>query len=364
MSEKKTITFLINSLNVGGAEKVCVTLCNGLVNKGVNVSLIVVHPSTPLESKLDERVNLIKLGYDKIYKASWGIVNVCRKLKTDSLMVFDPELYVLAHISKTIFCKKFKLIFRCINTLSKSFQYYSTNRQKYLNKPLIKTVLRLSDNIIAQSTGMKADLVNNFKVEESKITVIPNPAIMLSKIDENEAIAKEKIVLFVGRIAPQKGLNYLFEAFEKVIRLYPSYKLLIVGKGQEPYESEIKNLANEMNLTNNISFEGNQSNVSTFYKRAKLTVLTSLFEGFPNVLVESISLGTPVVSFDCKSGPRDIIENDINGILVPYLDVNFFAKSIESVISNQKVFYEEDVIRSSKKFHIEAIIEDYEKIIF
>ena len=83
--------------------------------------------------------------------------------------VFDPELFVLAYASKTIFRKKFKLIFRCYNTLSKSFKFYSSKRYDYVNKPLIKAVLRLSKNIIAQSSGMKIDLVRNFKLRSQKL---------------------------------------------------------------------------------------------------------------------------------------------------------------------------------------------------
>lgn len=359
MKKKETVTFLINSLNIGGSEKVCVTLSNELIKKGFNVNLIVVNPSTPLEEKLHIKVNIIKLGYDKIYKSSSSVINTCRKINTDSLMVFDPELFVLAYASKTIFRKKFKLIFRCYNTLSKSFKFYSSKRYDYVNKPLIKAVLRLSKNIIAQSSGMKIDLVRNFKVKESKIIVIPNPAIVLD--NSEEIVSKENIILYVGRISPQKGLKYLLSAFEKVIKSFPNYRLLIVGNGEEIYVSNIKRLADEMNLSNEISFEGNQTNISKYYKKAKVTVLSSLFEGFPNVLVESISLGTPIVSFDCESGPKDIIQNHVNGFLVPMLNVEELATSIIKLIENP--LQKKSIIKSSESFSLETVVSAYIKVL-
>ena len=359
MKRNETVTFLINSLNIGGSEKICVTLSNELIEQGFNVNLIVVNPSTPLEEKLHIKVNIIKLGYDKIYKSSFSVISTCRKINTDSLMVFDPELFVLAYASKTIFRKKFKLIFRCYNTLSKSFKFYSSKRHDYINKPLIKAVLRLSKNIIAQSNGMKIDLVKNFNVQESKIIVIPNPAIVLD--NSKEPVTKENIILFVGRIAPQKGLFYLIEAFEKVIKICPNYKLLIVGKGKQTYENIVKNMVNEKNLNKNIIFEGTQKNISKYYRKARVTVLSSLFEGFPNVLVESISLGTPVVSFDCESGPIDIIQNEINGFLVPMLNVEKFATSIIRLINNP--LSEEKIILSSEIFSLETVVSSYIKVL-
>ncbi len=359
MKNKKTITFLINSLQVGGSEKVCITLCNELSNLDYHVNLIVINPNTPLEKMVHKKVNLYKLGYEKIYLSFFKVVRFCGTLNTKSLIVFDPELYVFAHISKILFRRKFNLIFRCYNTLSKSFNYYKSNRHNYINKPLIKFFLKISSRIVAQSTGMKKDLVQNFNVIEKNITIIPNPSLVLN--NSKCKTKKEDIILFVGRIAPQKGLEFLIRIMESVLNRFPNYKLLILGEGDIDYENKIKKLVKNTGLVDKIIFEGIKHNTSEYYQKAKMTVLTSLFEGFPNVLVESISFGTPVVSFNCESGVSDIIIDGINGYLIPIFDIEQFIDSVEKLIKNP--LDENRIIKTSEKFSIEKITKAYLEIL-
>ena len=114
-----------------------------------------------------------------------------------------------------------------------------------------------------------------------------------------------------------------------------------------------------MHLSNFVNFEGFQSELIPYYTRAKATVLTSIYEGFPNVLVESMSAGTPVIAFDCPSGPRDIIIPNENGILVDYLNVADFAQAIIDITSGNVTFDKKRIIDSCKRFDIKETIEQY-----
>ena len=136
----------------------------------------------------------------------------------------------------------------------------------------------------------------------------------------------------------------------------------MVGEGELIQELEEQIMKRQ--LSEYIIIEGFQNDLIPFYTRAKATVLTSLREGFPNVLVESISVGTPVISFNCPSGPKDIIIPNVNGILVEHLNVDDFSKAIIDIVNSNIKFDKQKVIDSSKRFSSEKVILKYEEILF
>ena len=122
----------------------------------------------------------------------------------------------------------------------------------------------------------------------------------------------------------EKAFHHAIKAFAKLSNEFPKLRLKIVGKGS--LEKKLKQIAKDYKVDDRVDFEGFQKNLIPYYIHAKATVLTSLFEGFPNVLIESIFLNTPVVAFDCNSGPGEIIKDGINGYLVKYQDVDELKK--------------------------------------
>src|SRR5690606_37684775 len=126
-------------------------------------------------------------------------------------------------------------------------------------------------------------------------------------------------------------------------------------------EKELKNLALDLGISDRVVFKGYQSDIIPFYLNAKVTLLTSLFEGFPNVLLESIALGTPVVAFNCPSGPSEIIINGINGYLSKYLDEEHLEKHLtESLCRNWDPLV---VSKTVYKFRKEIIVDEYIKFL-
>jgi glycosyltransferase involved in cell wall biosynthesis len=211
---------------------------------------------------------------------------------------------------------------------------------------------------------MKEDMVKNFSIAESKITIIPNPAYNLISIttDSTEYKMDSQEILFVGRLTFDKGLNHLLDIFSIALSQLPELHLRIVGEGE--LKKMVQDKIKKMGLSKSISLEGYQANLLPYYSNAKATVLTSVREGFPNVLVESISFGTPVISFDCPSGPRDIIVKNVNGILIEHLNTKEFAKAIINVVNGNIKFDKQKVIETSYRFNLERIINQYEKLLF
>jgi glycosyltransferase involved in cell wall biosynthesis len=277
--------------------------------------------------------------------------------------VFNIELAILAIIIKKIFFLKTIIFFRSINTLSQAYKFPESIWEKIFAPIAIRRILPYCDKIIAQSNGMKMDLIDHFKMDKNKIFTIFNPAINLAEIEllENEYENPKNNFLYVGRLRPQKGLVNLIKIFSRVKKENPDITLTLVGEG--PEKEKLEELTHKLGISHSVRFMGYQPNPYLFFIRAKATVLTSEYEGFPNVLVESIATGTPVIAFDCPSGPADIIEPGVNGILVPNQDFDAFAEAMQLVTNDKIKFKKQEVINTSRKFSIDTIVGKYEELI-
>jgi glycosyltransferase involved in cell wall biosynthesis len=360
----KKITMLVFSLRHGGAEKVCLTLCNEFVKRNYETELWIVDNSeSSLTKQLDKTIRVFALNKMHVRNTVIPLANLLLTRKPKRLLIFHIELAIVAILLKKLLFLKTIIIVRSINTLSQAFTYPKNIWEKYFAKNVIRRVLIYSDKLVAQSTGMKNDLINRFNIPPEKLITIHNPAHMISAVEINFPVDQvmENEFLYVGRLNPQKGLTNLLRAFKLAHEQNPNIQLTIVGEGSE--KEKLLKLTDELCLTGNIRFEGFQPQTDKYYKRAKATLLTSNFEGFPNVLVESISLGTPVISFNCPSGPDDIIEPGLNGIIVPHLNVKKFAEAILAVANKEVLFNRQKIIDSSKRFSIDTILDQYEHML-
>ena len=360
----KSICILNNTLNPGGAEKNCVIICNELVKKGINVELWITRlGNTPLIKLLDDRVQVKSIPGRRIRFTLFHLKKMMVNCKSKTLLIFNIELLVPAYFINKIYHLNLKIVARSISTLSLAYNQQGVFGKKIWFQ-LIQYTLNRIDSMIAQSSGMKEDMVKNFSIAESKITIIPNPAYNLISIttDSTEYKMDSQEILFVGRLTFDKGLNHLLDIFSIALSQLPELHLRIVGEGE--LKKMVQDKIKKMGLSKSISLEGYQANLLPYYSNAKATVLTSVREGFPNVLVESISFGTPVISFDCPSGPRDIIVKNVNGILIEHLNTKEFAKAIINVVNGNIKFDKQKVIETSYRFNLERIINQYEKLLF
>ncbi len=263
--------------------------------------------------------------------------------------------------------------------------------------------------IIANSEGVKNDLIENFSLQPSSIEVIINAfnveAIEAIASEEiNKSAYGEKFIVSVGRIDDSKAFWHIIRVFSRVKRSFPGYKLAIIGDGK--YRSKLMRYCSELGLKiwhqfqneylksvedPDVYFLGIQHNPFQYMARAKLFILSSLYEGFPNVLVEAMACGTPVMSSDCRSGPREILAPDTDfryetkmpeyakyGILMPVFDgawrgadepltheEQVWADEIVKVLSNEELLkrYEEVGKSRAQDFSIEKIIPQWERVI-
>ena len=195
-----------------------------------------------------------------------------------------------------------------------------------------KFVYKYSDKVIAISDGVAQDLIKNFNLSPNKVRVIYNP----SADPEIKNLSNENvthpwfqidipIIIGIGRLTHQKDFSTLIKAFS-ILRKEKDCKLIIIGEGSE--RSKIESLISKENLKDDIELMGFQVNPWKYLSKSNLFVLSSLWEGFGNVIVESMYLGTPVISTDCPSGPREILKNGDLGILVPPADPELLSTEI------------------------------------
>ena len=206
--------------------------------------------------------------------------------------------------------------------------------KRILWRILILLLYPLADKHIAVSKGVAKAMSKYGGVNISRIAVIPNPVISeeifsLADIRVQHPFfdLNEPVVLFVGRLSYEKDIPNLIYAFKKVQDSAPSH-LILVGDG--PDRAKLEKLVCEENISKRVSFVGHQDNPYPYYAQSDLFVLSSTREGLPTVLIEALAFGLKVVSTDCPSGPREILNNGVYGQLVRPGDSAALANSIIS----------------------------------
>ena len=358
---KKKITFLISSLAGGGTEGVCVNIANGLSQRGWIVDLLVLNCKDEVyTNRLRKEVNLIVLDVNNARYSLIPILKYLIKYKPQKILVFNYELAIILVLLKKCFSLKISIIARNMNAFSKNIDKNSMKwNDKIINAVIIKLYCKV-DYVINQCIGMRDDLLNVYPELKYKTNFIYNP---VSEVIENNDIiyeisddAPEEYLLCVGRLEEQKAVHYAIEALSELLLSYPMLRLKIVGQGS--LECELKKLTVDLNIENRVDFEGFQKNIVPYYLNARATLLTSLYEGFPNVLVESITIGTPVISFNCTSGPSEIIQNGVNGYLVDDFKTKQLIEACKKTLETN--WSKEEIIKSSKQYRLDDVINRYE----
>jgi glycosyltransferase involved in cell wall biosynthesis len=186
-------------------------------------------------------------------------------------------------------------------------------------------------NAVAVQTEAVAHWVAR-EIGPLRTAVIPNPVRLLTVPPEIERNPAAPTLIAMGRLVPQKGFDLLIEAFARLADKHSAWRLTIVGEGALRGELEVQ--AARQGLAERVHFTGRVADPEAHLGRADVFVLSSRYEGFPNVLLEAMSLGLPVVSFDCPSGPSAIIRHREDGVLVPAGDVSALAAALDGVMTD------------------------------
>ena len=195
--------------------------------------------------------------------------------------------------------------------------------------------------------------------ELKNICVIPDP---LSFIPTKHSELKEKRVIAVGRYVFQKGFDLLLQAWSKIEKLYPDWQLAIFGDGDRtPYEKQMKALEID---NKRCHLNGPTSNIQQEYINSSIFVFSSRFEGFGMVLVEAMACGLPVVSFDCPCGPKDIVKDGKDGILVEKGNIDLLGSSLSILMNDESLrqSMSKEGLNNVQRFRIDKIAECWQML--
>ena len=306
------IGLLITKLNGGGAERTAANLSSLFDEYGEEVYLITFDGSNityPYKGKLiDLSLGINKNVFDAIKKNIKRIIKVKKIKKKYNLDVCISFLDTpnLVNVLSGGKCKKIVSI----------RNYLSLEKPSFIRKQLIRFSSIRADKTVCISKNGEYDMRNFFKIKEKKLCTIYNPVDIKSllTIEEDYTFDKEFSDYFnivtMGRLTYQKGQWNLIYAIKDIVVQYPKVRLYILGDGE--LKNELEELVKKLELEEHVFFLGFISNAHKFLRQCDLFVLTSLFEGLGNVLLEAMALGLPVISTDCKSGPREIIAPNSN----------------------------------------------------
>lgn len=321
--QKVKIALIIPTLRRGGAERVMSILANEFSLDNFEVHLITWAQGEDGYT-INENVTQHRIGFfskNKIHRLFSVLLTYARLRK--KLKEIQPKVILSFMIKSNILS--------LIASRGLDIPTFVSDRSNPKKKvPKVEEILRKkmykkASGIIAQ-TDLARQVIKN-KTNHSNIAVIQNPA---REVELYSKIEREKIIISVGRLVPEKGQKYLLKAFS--LCKDENWKVIFLGQG--PLLENLQSYSIELGISENCLFLGEVENVDEWLAKASIFAFPSISEGFPNALIEGMMAGLPCVSFDCDAGPSDIIENTKNGFLVELKNTEVFANRLSQLISN------------------------------
>lgn len=353
------IAFHFPKLASGGVEKMRIILARELIERGVEVDFVLCSAEGEYLEQVPPKVRIVDLKASRTIKSLLPLVRYIKTTKPDYLISSLGPQNIISILAKKLCSVETKFFVTQHNALALQAKTKNDFQQR-LVPHIYRWALPHADGVIAVSHGIAKDIEAVTKFPKSKIHVIYNPAYTEHpSTPANANCDGDEYILSIGRLVEQKGFDNLIDAFNRVCDAHPNLKLLILGSG--PLKNTLSKQISELNLAKKVHLLGFQSNPEEYMRKAKLFVLASRHEGFGNVIVEALSVGTPVVSTDCDFGPSEILENGKYGALVPVGDVEKMADAISKALSS-----EHDTIKLKSRgaeFSPSAIVDKYLSII-
>ncbi len=361
------------SFEKGGVEKILVNLINFILTKNYEIILISSNFKKQLIKKkknfkyvnLNSKKNIfLNDRISRSFSAYSKLREVLKEQKKDNFIVFSLQSSILAIIACKILGHRHKVVVRNAEDPIYSAIYAENKIISYFVLFLKLIFYNFSDGIITNSKGSKLSL-NKFLLNKN-IEAIYNP--YLKKKSNRNKKKRSNIILSVGRLTKQKDFRSLIFAFYKIKDKIINYNLIIIGEGE--LKNSLIKLTKDLKIDKRVKFLGWRNKLEKYYKKSKLFVLSSLYEGLGNVLIDAINYEVPIVTTNCKSGPSEIINNKKGGYLSLVSDSDDLSKKILFALKNYNLskkkilFAKKNINRFLKSKNSLKYLEYIEKVFY
>jgi GalNAc-alpha-(1->4)-GalNAc-alpha-(1->3)-diNAcBac-PP-undecaprenol alpha-1,4-N-acetyl-D-galactosaminyltransferase len=320
----KHICFIIPSVGVGGAERVVSILANYLVSIDYDVTIICLVKN--IAYSIDEKINIVFPEFNTYRNIDglFGVIKyyrkIIKKIKPDvvlSFLEFYNEITMLALLG----IKKKIFLFDRNNPFLKE--------QNIAQSILRKVLYPQADGLVVQ-TKRAAEYIDKLRLN-SNVLILPNPLSEIKEVWKPDLETKK--IICVGRIEAQKNHKYLIDVFSEVNN--DGWILQFVGDGS--CRPELEKYVNTLNIKKQVNFLGIRNDVQSLLAESTIFAFPSLWEGFPNALLEAMAVGVPCISNNCPTGPSEIIQDGVNGFLIDVGDMKEFKRKLMILMSDKEL---------------------------
>jgi glycosyltransferase involved in cell wall biosynthesis len=319
-----------------GVDRIITHLTEQWAEWGLGVDLLQVRRHGPNLSKLPPGVRRIDLGTAHVNTALPALTRYLRRERPRALLADKDRVNRIAILARLLSGAETRLAVRLGTTVSVNLASRGP-AERWLQRGSIRYLYRLADRIIVPSSGVADDLALNLGVAPARIATVASPIVAPRLQALAEAPVEHPwlvpgappVILGVGELGARKDFATLIRAFAEVHRRQPC-RLLILGRGRQ--RDALQGLAQELGVGDAVELPGFEPNPYRFMRRAALFVLSSRWEGLGIVLVEALACGTPAISTDCPSGPREILGPCCPRQLVPVADHRALAQAIRETL--------------------------------
>lgn len=382
-NEKQKVTFFLTGLFGGGGERVILDLAHGLARAGTPVDIVVMQKKGAFSEQVGREVNLVDLSCSRVSQSIPRLARYLRRERPRAVIATSEHAHVALVLARMLSFTHPKVILRIGIAFSVVFKRYKKLRDKMLAF-FAPVIYRRADAIVCVSKGIAADFMEEVGVAENKLHIIynPKPIEEIRKKAETHidhpwlADKNMPVVLGIGRLREQKDFATLIKAVARARTDIPNLHLIILGEGEE--RDTLLEVAQKEGIADVVDMLGFVENPYAYLKRADVFVLSSLWEGLPNALIEALIVGTPVIATDCPYGPREILAPDLNidekevekkmqgtyGMLVPTGNVDEMQSSIVEMVKSEEVKEKYKAAGSSRAedFGISYIVHEYKEL--
>ena len=332
---KRPVALLLPHLLAGGAERAMLDIARGLAQRGLTIHLLLVRKEGPYIELLPEGVRVVDLGARRALASLLKVVRYIRRERPSVLLTTLPETNVIAMLAGLLSARRTPVIVRRAGILTMELANGSIKQRMTVR--IESHLLRSASAVIVNSLAVAKDLKRYAPKASPPIHVVHNPVVWPDHAHKAAMPVDHPwfndgtipVVLSVARLAPPKDVPTLLRAIAKV-RETRMVRLAVLGDG--PQKAHLTQLARDLRIADSVDFLEFRINPFAYMAKADVLVLSSRYEGSPNVLVQAMACGTPIIAADCPGGVRETLEDGKLGALFPVGDAGCLAAAIRQTL--------------------------------